>query len=163
MVLFCKWRWYTIYVLHFCGVPPFSCGYYCSFLISMLLVKEQLVFPPRLEVGVLLSPLSDVVFEHPRMCQKCDHFGHNHGVGDCLASCSCKLSPLFQLFNQLGKEFRGVVGPHHLDCVILEVNIVDQPYMEKICCSMVSTVTLLNPVNWSISGDRKTSSTAMTI
>ena len=81
---------------------------------------------PGLEVGGLSSPLLDVIAEHPRLFQKSDTFGNHHIVGDFLSSCSCKFSPLFQQFNQLGKGLGGVVGPHHLDCVLFKVDLVNQ-------------------------------------
>ena len=162
MVIFWRGRWCNVDILHRRGVTQFSCGCYSSFILSVCSVKKQLVLCPRLKVGRLLPPLSDVIVEHPCLFQKGDKFGHHHGFGDCLDSFSRKLSPLFQLFNQSGKGFRGIVGPHHLDCFLLEVDLVDPPYLEKICCSIVSAVTCLKPVNWSTSGDRKTGSTAMT-
>ena len=58
------------------------------------LVEKQLILFPRLEVGRLLSPLADVVVEHPPLFQKGDPFGHHHGVVDCLAYSSRELSPL---------------------------------------------------------------------
>ena len=58
----------------------------------------------------LMSLITDVVVEKPRMRQKGDPFGNHHGIGDGLSSWSHKFSPLYQLFNQLGKGFRGVVG-----------------------------------------------------
>ena len=99
MVLFCRGRWCTIDFFHFRGVPPFSCGCYRSFLISLLSVKEYFVFILRLKVRIFSSLLSDAVIENPRLRQKGDSYGHHHGVGDFMASCSRELPPLFQLFN----------------------------------------------------------------
>ena len=65
------------------------------------------------------------------MCQKGDPFGNYHDVGDFLASCSLEFSPLFQLFNQLSKGFRRVVRPHHIDCVLLDIYLVDHPVAGK--------------------------------
>ena len=42
MVLFWKVRWCTVYVLHCRVVPPFSRGFYRSFLLSVRLVKNKL-------------------------------------------------------------------------------------------------------------------------
>ena len=119
--------WYTIYVLHRRGVPYFSWGCYRSFMLSMCSVEKQLVLRPRVLVGGLTSPLSDVVVENIRLRQKGDPFGHHHGVGDRLPSFSREFSPLFQLFYQSGKGFRGVIGPHHLHCILLEVDFVNHP------------------------------------
>ena len=57
MVLLWRGRWCTIDILHRRSVPPFSCSCYHYFLLSVLSVKKQLVFCPRLEVGGLSSPL----------------------------------------------------------------------------------------------------------
>ena len=91
----------------------------------MCSVEKQLVLCPSLLAGGLTSPLSDVVIENPRLRQKGDTFGNHHGVRDRLPSCSRELSPLFQLLYQSVKGFRGVIGTHHLHCIILEVNFVD--------------------------------------
>ena len=72
-------------------------------------------------------PISDVVVEHPCMCQKGDTFGYHHGIGDYLASCLRKFPPLFKLFNQSVKGLQGVLGPHQIDCVLLKVDLVDRP------------------------------------
>ena len=114
----------TIYVLYRCGVPSFSCGCYCSSLLLVCSVEEQLVFFPRLLVRGMTSPLTDVVVEKPRLSQKGDPFGHHHVIRDGLYSCSRKFSPLLQLFFQLGKGFCGVVGPHNIHCILLKVNLV---------------------------------------
>ena len=126
MVLFWSGRWFTIDVLHCRGVPPpFPCGFYWYFLLSVRSVKEQFLFRPRLEFGGLSSQLSDVVVKKKRLRQKGDSFWHHHGVRYCLSSWSRELSPLFQLFNQSGKGFRGVVWFHHLDWIFLEVDFAD--------------------------------------
>ena len=84
-----------------------------------VLSEKKIVLRPCREVGGLLSPLSDLIVDHLHLFQKGDPFGQRHGVADCLASCSRKFSPLFQLFNPTGKGLCGVVGPHHLHCVLL--------------------------------------------
>ena len=127
MVLLWRGRWCTVDVLHPHVVPPFFCGFYHYFMVLVCLVKEQLVFFPRLEFRGFSSPLSDVVVEHPLLCQQGDTFGHHHGVGDFLAFCLREFSHLFQLLNQSVKGFRGVVGTHHLNCVLLKVDLVDHP------------------------------------
>ena len=53
----------TIDVLHFSGVPTFSCGCYFSFLLLVRSEKDFL-FYPRLEVSRLSSPLLDIVIEN---------------------------------------------------------------------------------------------------
>ena len=73
--------------------------------------EKNLVLHPLFVVNILFSPLSDIFVEHPHLCQKVDPFIKHHGVGDFLDSCLREFSTLFQLFNQLVKEFRGVVGP----------------------------------------------------
>ena len=109
------------------------------------------------------SPLFDVIVEHPHPCQKGDPFGHHHGVVDCLASCSRKFSTLFQLFNQSGKGFRGVVGPHHLDCILIKVNFVNPPVAGENILYHGECRHLSKPVNWSTSGYSKTGSITVTI
>ena len=131
MVLFWRGRWCTVDVLHCWGVPPFSWSCYRYFMLSVSSVKEQLVILPRLEVVRLSSPIADVVVEHPCLCQNGDPFGHHHWVEYCLASCLREFYPLFQMFNKLGKRFRRVVGPHHLYCIFLEVDLVDHPVSGK--------------------------------
>ena len=132
-VIYCLmiWLWrgrqYTIYVLHCHNVTSFSCGCYHSSLLSMCSVEEHLVVCPRLLVSGMTSPLSDVFVENTCLCQKYDPFEHHHSVGDRLPSWSHKLSPLLQLFYQLGNGFRGVVGPYHLHCILLEVDFVYHP------------------------------------
>ena len=44
MVLLSRWRWCTVDVLRCRGVPPFSCGCYRSFLLSVRLAKEKNYF-----------------------------------------------------------------------------------------------------------------------
>ena len=127
MVLFWRWRWCTVDVLHCRGVPPFYCGFYHYFLLLVRSLKKQLVLFPILEVIRLLYLISDVFVEHPHLCQKGDPFGYHHGVGNCLESSLREFSPLFQLFNQSSKELRGVVWPHNLDCVLLDVDLVHRP------------------------------------
>ena len=75
-------------------------------------------------VGGLASPLSYVLIELVSLCQKGDPFRHYHGVGNRMLYCSRKLSPLLQLFNKLGKWFRGVIRPHHLHHIVFQVNFV---------------------------------------
>ena len=66
------------------------------------------------------------------VCTKnCDPFGKNHGVSNCIPSCLREFSPLFQLFHQSGKGFRGVVGPHHLYGLFLEVDFVYFPIAQE--------------------------------
>ena len=127
MMLFGRRVWYTVYVLHRRGVPSFSCGSYRSSLLSMCSMEKQLVLCPRLLVGGLKSPLSDIVVENLRLRQKGDPFGHHHGVGDRLPSFSHDFSPLFQLCYQSGKGFHGVLGTHHLHYILLEVAFVYHP------------------------------------
>ena len=90
-------------------------------------VKERFVFFPRLLFSGLMSPLSDVVVENPHLLQKVDPFGHNHGVGYFLTSLYREFSPHFQFFDQLGKGFRGVIGPHCLHCILLKVDFFNCP------------------------------------
>ena len=80
-----------------------------------------------IEVGGFSFPLSDVVVEHPRLCQKIDPFVHHHDVRDCLASCSSEFNPLFEIFNLWGKALHRIIVPHHINCVILEVVLVELP------------------------------------
>ena len=127
MMLFGRGVWYTIYVLHRRGVPSFSCGCYWCSLLSMCSVEKQLVLCPRLLVGGLTSPLSDIVVENLCLRQKGDPIGNNHGVGYRLPSFSHDFSPHFQLCYQSGKGFRGVLGSHHLHCILLEVFFVYHP------------------------------------
>ena len=44
MVLFWRGRWCTVDILHCCVVPAFSCGFYRSFLLSVLSVEKSLYF-----------------------------------------------------------------------------------------------------------------------
>ena len=127
MMLFWCGRVCTIYVLHRCGVPIFSCGCYRFSMLLVCLVEEQLVFWPHLLFGGLTSPLSDVIVENPHLRQNHDPFGHHHGTGDYLTSYLRELSPLLQFFYQSGKGFRGDVGPHHLHCILFKVNFIDFP------------------------------------
>ena len=126
MVLFWRGGWCTVYFLHRCGAPPFFAVVTALFCSRCDRWKKLVLFP-RLEFRRLSSPLADVVVKKTRLCQKGDPFGHHHGIEDCLASCSREFSLLFQLFNQSVKGFRGVVGPHHIDCILLEVDIVNRP------------------------------------
>ena len=72
-------------VVHRRYFVPLQCTPFFLLLLPLLydlgaLGKNQLVFSPRLEVGGLLSPLSDVVVENPYLSQKGDTFGHHHGI-----------------------------------------------------------------------------------
>ena len=50
-----------------------------------------------------------------------------------LPFCLRKLSPLFQLFYQSVKVSHGVVGPHHLYGIFLEVDFIYRPVdLEKV-------------------------------
>ena len=75
----------------------------------------------------MTSTLKDVAVEDPCLRQKGDPFVNNHGIGDGLYCCLREFSPIFQLFYKSGKEFRGVVGTHHLHRVLLEVCFVNCP------------------------------------
>ena len=99
MVLFWMEWWCTVYFLRCCGVTPFSCGCYRSFLLLVRLAKDFLLFSLYLEVGGLSSPLSDDVIENHCLRQNGYFFVNNNGVSDCLNYCSCWFSPLFQSFN----------------------------------------------------------------
>ena len=127
MILFWRGMWCNIYIFHRHSVTSFTCVCYRSSLLSMRYVEEQLVFGPRILIRGLTSPLADVVIENPRLRQKGNPFGHHHVIIDGLSSFSRKLYPLFLLFNQSGKCFCGVVGPHHLHRVLFEVDFADFP------------------------------------
>ena len=88
---------------------------------------KKLVVVPRLLFGGMMPQLSDVVIENRYLCQKGDTFGHHYGVGDRLTSFLRELSPPFQWLYRSGKGFRGIVGPHHIYCILLEVNFVYRP------------------------------------
>ena len=125
--------WFT--PLFLCLVPFFSA--------RNVLGEKKLVFHPCLEVSGLLPPLLYVAIKHPRMFQNGDPFGHHHGFGYFMASCVRELSPLFQLFNQSVEGFHRVVGPHHIDCILLEVNLVNRPVsgehiLQHVECSHLS-------------------------
>ena len=75
-------RQYTIYVMHHCGVNPFSYGGDWLPLIYVWAVGKYLEGCPRLEVGGLLMPFSDVIVESFRLCNKGNTFWHHHGIGN---------------------------------------------------------------------------------
>ena len=127
MVLFCRGRWCNIDNFHRSGVPPFSCGCYRTSLLSVRLAEKNLYFAHVLRSEDVRIHYRMLFLNTPPLCQERDPFGYHHGVRDCLASCLRELSPLFQLINQSSKGFRGVVGPHYIDCVILEIDFVDHP------------------------------------
>ena len=106
MIILCGRMWYTINGLDHSGISSFFCGYYRFPLLAMGYLKENIEVWPGLLVGSLTYLLSAVLLGHFRLCQKGDPFGHHNGVSNRLPSCSCKLYPLFQFFNQSGKEFR---------------------------------------------------------
>ena len=89
--------------------------------------KKQLVLCQYLEVSRLSSPLAYVIVEHPRIFQ--------NGRSLWTLSWRWRLSGLliawilspFPPVQSLGQGVPRVIGPHHLDCVILEVDLVDRP------------------------------------
>ena len=69
----------------------------------------------------------DVLVEHRRLCQKGDTFWHHHGIRNFLPPCSLKFSPLFQFFDQSGKRYRRVIGPHNIYGIFFQVDFVYCP------------------------------------
>ena len=119
-------------VVHHICFAPSQCNLLFLGLLPVFSVlgvlggRTDCIFPRPL-VGVLTSPLTDVVVENPRLRQKGDLFGHHHGIRDGISFCLRKLYPLFQLFYQSGKGFCRVAGPHHIHCLLLNVDFVDHP------------------------------------
>ena len=126
-MLFWRGGRYTINVLYRCGVSYFSCGGYRSPLISMGSVGKFLVVCQCIMIGGLEYPLSYVLVEHGRLCQKGGTFRHYHHVVNCLRSCSYEFSALFLLFDQSGKGFCRVLITHHLHRIFFLVNFIYHP------------------------------------
>ena len=126
MLLWRGWL-YTIYDLYCHSVSPLSCGGCRCPLLMMGLVEERLVFLPCHLVGGLSFPLSYGLIEHGHMCQKGDPFRHHYRVSSLLTFFSRKLSPRFQLFDQLGKSFYRVIRPYHFQRIFFHVNCFYHP------------------------------------
>ena len=125
--------------------------------------EKKRLFSPRLEVGGLSSSISDVVIEHPRLCERMIYLDiimaleivWPHACTNYLPFSNCSISWV-----------RGSVGsqvPIILTAFFLRSILSIAPQLEVRCCSMVSDVTCTNTVNWYTSSYRKTGSTPMTI
>ena len=106
---------------------PLSLRWLPLFFDICALCGKNLEVCARLEFGGFLEPFPDILVECFYLCQRGDTFWHHHVVGNYLPSYSCKLSPLIDLVNEVGKRFCGVIGPHHLELFFSEVNFVNSP------------------------------------
>ena len=94
------WGWrYTVDIFYCSRVYPLSYNGDCSPLLLMITEEKCFGSGPFIEVGGLMSPLSDFLIEGVCMCQKGDPFGYHNPVGNRLPSRRRKWSPLFQFLD----------------------------------------------------------------
>ena len=127
MILF-WWRGrYYVDVLHPWCVTPFSFGSYYYPLLCVWSIEENIKGFPSLELSGISSILPDIIVECWRLCQKVDHFWHHPGVYNHMSSWYWNFSPIFELVDETGERFCGVMWTHHLDGIFVEVNFVKSP------------------------------------
>ena len=127
MVIFWRGRWCTVYVLHCCGVTDFSCGCYCSFLLLVGLAEKKLYFAHVLRLAdcrlqSLMSSLKIPVCASrviPFDIIIASEIVWPPDLAISLPFSNCSISR--------AREFSGVVWPHHINCIFLEVHFVDHP------------------------------------